>query len=135
MEIISKIERKLLVPVFIKWYFIEHPRFLLRVWLNLLKFNIEFFSIPFLLKTFFSYFHGYKWVYEGRGIDIWKFFEVKMSNIISRTMGALIRSFIIIFGLIVEFIIFLGGAGILFFWIFGIFFCFAMIIYGLKFLL
>lgn len=135
MEIVSRIERKILIPLFIKWYFLEHPKFILRVWMNFLKFNMDFFSIPLLLKTFFSYWHGYRWVYQERGIDIWKFLEVKISNLISRVLGALIRSVVIIFGLIFEFVIFFVGAGILLFWILAPIICFVMLIYGIEFLL
>ena len=57
-----------------------------------------------LLKTLFSPWRRYQWSQTG-GFDIGKSLEALSSNLISRTIGAVIRSFIIIAGLIVEIVL------------------------------
>jgi len=90
------------------WQFFEMPRNILKAWRNFLKFNLNYFSISLLAKTFFSPWHRYRWAYP-RGFDIGKYFETFFSNLISRILGAILRFFLIIIGILFEiFIIFLG---------------------------
>ena len=90
------------------WQFFEMPRNILKAWRNFLLFNLNYFSIPLLLKTFFSLWRRYKWSY-GKGFDIKRYLEAFFSNLISRTLGAILRSFLIFIGLLAEiFIIFAG---------------------------
>jgi len=95
---------------FISWYFLEVPKKILGAWKNILKFNLEYFSIPLILKTFFSHWRQYKWDY-GRGFDFRRYTEVFISNMISRILGMVMRTILISIGLLVEiFIIFCGGS-------------------------
>ncbi len=93
---------------YLSWQFFDMPKNLLVAWGNFLKFNLNYFSIPLLLKTLFSPWRKYKWSY-GKGFDIGRFLEVLFSNLISRILGAIMRIFLIVFGIIAEvFIIFIG---------------------------
>lgn len=93
---------------YLSWYFFETSRSILKAWRNFLKFNLNYFSISLLFKTFFSPWRRYRWIYP-KGFDIGKYFEVFFSNLISRTLGAILRFFLIIIGLLFEiFIIFAG---------------------------
>ena len=98
------------------WQFFEMSGNILKGWRNFLLFNLNYFSIPLLLKTFFSPWRKYKWSY-GKGFDIKKYFEALFSNLISRTLGAMIRSFLIIIGLLVEIFIIFAGIIIFFSWL------------------
>lgn len=98
------------------WYFIEAPKFLFKVWRNFLVFGLNFFSVPLLLKTLFSPWHRY-YVSYGRGFDIKVWFEAFISNLIFRTLGAIIRLVIIVLGIVFEAAIFLGGAILILFWL------------------
>jgi hypothetical protein len=92
----------------LSWQFLEMPGNILRAWRAFLKFNLNYFSIPQLFKTFFSHWRQYKWSY-GRGFDISRYLEALFSNLISRTLGAILRSFLILIGLFIEIlIVFLG---------------------------
>ncbi len=73
-----------------------------------MKFNLNYFSVPLLLKTFFSHWRKYKWSY-GRGFDVGRYFEAFFSNLISRVLGAIIRSIMIFLGLITEIFVLLLG--------------------------
>jgi len=101
-------ERKIIFHKFIEWYFFEHPQRIIRGWKNLLKFNLEYFSIPLLLKTLFSPWKRYRWSY-GRGFDLRRYLEAFVSNAISRGLGAILRIFLIIIGIGVEFLLLIGG--------------------------
>jgi len=90
------------------WYFYDTLKFILKVWKNYLTFNLNYFSVPLLLKTLFSPWRQYKWSY-GRGFDIQRYLEAFFSNLISRFLGAFVRIIFILIGLTIEiFIIFIG---------------------------
>jgi len=101
----------------ISWHFFDVPRNILKAWKNFLLFNLNYFSIPTLLRTFFSYWRKYKWSY-GRGFNLKRYFEAFTFNLISRILGAFVRSILIIIGIIVEIFIFIGGIVIFMEWIF-----------------
>lgn len=117
MEILGKLERESIIFLWWEWYFLKIPREILKAWKNFLKFGLNYFSIPLLLKTYFSHWHGYKWSYP-RGLDIPKMLEVWASNLISRVLGAFIRTFVIGFGLIFEIFVLILGPIFLFGWLF-----------------
>jgi hypothetical protein len=107
--------RKNILTLWLEWHFIDAPKEILKAWKNFLAFNLYFFSIFFLIKTFFSYWHKYRWSY-GRGFSFSRYFEVFFSNLISRIVGALLRSFFITIGLIAEVLIFFSGLIFLIVW-------------------
>jgi hypothetical protein len=93
----------------ISWQFFDIPKNILKAWKNFLRFGFFYFSIPLLLKTLFSPWRRYIWFYP-RGFDIGKYLEVWISNLMSRIIGAMMRIFLIIFGVIYEIFIFFVGA-------------------------
>jgi len=97
------------------WYFLEAPRGILKGWKNILSFNLNYFSVPLLLKTLFSYWHQYQWSYP-RGFDLAKYLEVAFSNLLSRFLGAIVRLTMITFGIIIEILIFFVGIIVLLAW-------------------
>ena len=105
-----------ILPKFFAWYYIDMVSGLLRAWKNFLLFNMEYFSIPTLLKTFFSHWHKYYSPY-GKIFEFWKNFESFVFNMMSRVIGAMLRICLIIIGLVLEFIILIAGFVILFAWI------------------
>jgi len=118
----------------ISWQFFEMPRNILMGLRNFLKFGLNYFSIPLLLKTLFSHWRRYRWLYP-KGLDIGKYFEALISNLISRFLGFIMRLVLIIVGILAEiFILFVGIViftgwlilPVLFFW--GLWFGFKIII-------
>lgn len=91
------------------WHFMEMPKEIVLVWKNILLFNLNFFSVSLLLKTFFSPWRRYGMGYTGRGFNPGKYIETFFSNLIFRLFGALIRSFLILTGIIIEAFIFALG--------------------------
>ncbi len=98
------------------WHFMEVPKNILSAWKNFLKFGLNYFSIPLLLRTLFSPWHKYLWFYP-RGFDPVKYLEVFISNLISRILGAILRIFIIFIGVFAEIFIIFAGIIIFLAWI------------------
>ena len=115
----------------ISWQFFEVPKEILKAWKNFLKFNLNYFSIPLLLRTLFSPWRRYK-MFRGKGFDIGKFFEVLVSNLIFRLLGAIIRSFLIFIGLLVELFIIFAGIIIFIGWLILPVLLIAGFIFGIK---
>ncbi len=104
------------VVSWLRWHFVEGTLFLLNAWKNILLFNLRFFSISFLIKTLFAYWHRYRWHYD-RGFNISKYMEVVVSNTISRILGAFMRVSLIILGVLVEVLILIAGSLVILLWI------------------
>jgi hypothetical protein len=105
--------------IFFQWLefqFIDVPRGILKAWRNYLLFNLKYFSIKLLLRTLFSYWRNYYWA-APRGFDAGGYFGAKAGNFISRILGALMRSFLIIIGLAMEIFIFAAGAIVFLVWL------------------
>ncbi len=108
-------KRKFIIRKFIEWYFYDQPKAIFKAWVNFLKFNLQYFSITFLLKTLFAPWRRYTWSY-GRGFDFQRYLEAFASNAISRALGAFLRIIFIIIGIIVEILIFFFGLLLLISW-------------------
>ena len=103
-----RILEKNIFSLFLFWYIWYVPISILRGWKNFLKFGLNYFSIPRLVKTLFSPWRKYAWAYP-RGFSFWQYFESLISNLIFRILGAILRSVLIVVGIISElFIIVIG---------------------------
>ncbi len=106
-----------IISLWISWYFKKMPSEISKGWKNLLAFNLEYFSIPLLFRTLFTPWRRTAWEYP-RGFDIKIYLENFISNIFSRFLGALMRLFLILGGIISEILIFFLGAIIILSWLF-----------------
>jgi len=118
----------------LKWQFFDVPKLILNAWDNYLRFGLNYFSTPLLLKTLFSPWRRYKWSYP-RGFDLWLYFEAIFSNLIFRTIGAIIRSILIVIGVFFEAIIFIAGFVVFLSWFLLPIFLILGIYHGLRLLL
>jgi len=100
---------------YLKWHFYETPKEIQKGWFNYLRFYLNFFSIPILLKTFFSPWKRYRWSY-GRGFSFSRYFEVFISNMATRVIGMVMRTILIIIGLLVDIFILVAGACVYILW-------------------
>jgi len=110
------------------WQFFDAPKEILKGWRNFLLFNLNYFSIPILLKTFFYPWHKYSYSY-GKVFELWKNIQVFVFNIMSRFIGAGLRTIFIIIGILGEALIILGGIIVFLGWLFLPF----LLIFGLIF--
>lgn len=76
---------------YLPWHYTTGFISLLGVFSNLFYFLFHFFSIPYLLRTLFSPWKRQVLGYETPGFNLRKIFETITFNLISRTIGAIIR--------------------------------------------
>ncbi len=100
---------------YFSWHFLDVPRELLKAWKNYIRFFLHFFSLPILLKSLFSPWHGITWSY-GRGFSFSRYAETIISNGFSRAIGFFLRLFLIVFGLVLELAVLIMGFLILIIW-------------------
>ncbi len=105
-----------ILGAYLKWHYSDRVKAILEGWKGFLKFNLYYFSIPLLLKTLFSPWRKYKWSY-GNPFDFKLNAEALLSNLISRILGAIVRSFLILAGAAAELAIVLLGLVVLFCWL------------------
>lgn len=106
-----------LITIFIKWYFFEMP---IKITKQLYKYIVvitKIYSFIFLLKTFFSPWKNQSYAYPNKGFDINKILEVWTSNMIAMLVGAFVRFFTILTGIVVLLIVMALGLLILFLWL------------------
>jgi len=133
MDAASIVTKNILVK-YIEWYFFDIPLAILKGWRNTLVFNLRYYSIPLLIKTFFAYWRNYHWSY-GRGFDIAVWAEAFFSNMISRILGAIVRIFLIAFGMILEILTFFIGLIVLVLWVILPFLMTAGFLFGINLLI
>ncbi|MBU1045940.1 hypothetical protein KJ616_02340 [Patescibacteria group bacterium] len=105
-----------IIAQYLVWHFYDVPKELGKAWKNYLRFYLSFFSVVALIRTLFAPWHGYQWSY-GRGFSVSRYAETFISNTFARLLGAIIRSVLIVFGVIFEAIIFFLGAIVFLGWI------------------
>lgn len=116
---------------YLNWHFFDVPKNILSAWMNFLKFGLDYFSIPLLLKTLFSPWRRYIWFYP-KGFEIRKYLEVAFSNLISRTLGMAMRISLISVGILVEIFIIFAGITIFLGWLILPFLLILGIYYGIR---
>ena len=115
-------------PKFFLWYASSIRRTSQIVWLLMLK-NLDYFSIPILLKTLFS-----PWkrdVISTKDLSLNEKFRIWIFNLMSRLIGAVIRLFTIFFGLFLTLFLFIFGLIVVMIWIIFPFLILTAFTYGL----
>ncbi|OGZ24717.1 MAG: hypothetical protein A2896_02445 [Candidatus Nealsonbacteria bacterium RIFCSPLOWO2_01_FULL_43_32] len=102
---------------YLAWQFIDTPKDILGGWRNCLKFNLNYWSVPLLLKTWPAHWRRFRYSY-GRGFAFKRYFEVFTFNIISRVMGAFFRSVFIVLGILTEILVVAAGVVVFLAWLF-----------------
>ncbi len=100
---------------YLLWHFIEAPKSILKGWGNYLRFGLNYFSVGLLFKTLFSPWRNYRWFYP-KAFDIGKYAEVAFSNLISRVLGFLPRSILIVVSIVFEVLILFAGFFVFIIW-------------------
>jgi hypothetical protein len=117
-----------LIGIFIKWYWIEMPYRIIRKIMQYIVVFGNIFSFIFLIKTFFSPWKNQLYAYPNKGFDLKHIFEVWTSNMISRIVGAFVRGFTIILGIIIVIIAaFVGAIGLIIWVLYPVLFIFIII--------
>lgn len=105
-----------IVKDYTKWHYGEAFKELFHVWFNFLWFIIHFFSLPQLSKSLIA---PWKRMTEERtkGFDFETFLSYILINLLSRVVGFILRSAVIILGLTLLLLATLTGFSIFLFWV------------------
>jgi uncharacterized membrane protein len=123
-----------LVGYYFLWHYTQAFADITRKYLNILWFVLNFFSIPELLRTFFSPFQRIREGYGG-GFDPGEFLSILLVNTLMRIVGMVARSFLIVAGFCVLAAVFVGGLLFFAFWIFLPFVIAGLFVAGVKLLI
>ena len=102
--------------IYLYWHYGAGLKGLFRIWKNFLLFSFHFFSLLPLLQTLFSPWHRLTSSY-GRGFDPMVWTRAFIENMISRILGAIVRSAVISMGILAELFIFIAGALLVLLWL------------------
>lgn len=94
---------------FLKWHYSEGFTFYIKRWIFTLRFISHYFSLQLLLETLFSPWKRLETEDNLPGFSISRYFENLTFNLISRGIGAIVRTILFFAGLILLLIIFIGG--------------------------
>ena len=119
---------------YVKWHFIDAPINILKGWGNIIWFVFNYFSVSILLATFFSPWRRITWSY-GRGFRLGDFLFVSASNLISRILGAIMRTVLIVVGLTVDLVVLIAGIPVFLIWLVLPFLTIFVFFYGIILLL
>lgn len=116
------------------WHYLRAWKELFNVWLNFLWFTIHFFSIP---ELFYSLFAPWKRMTQERkqGFQIEDIAAFIIINLLSRLLGAFLRTIIIVAGLFVLTLVIIVGAFTYVFWLLAPLTIIASFIFGFSMLL
>lgn len=123
--------KKALLIQYIEWHFFDAFNEIYIGWKNFLIFNFNYFSIDLLLKTFFSHWHKYSLRY-GKSVSPSWYFEVFVFNMMSRIIGMVLRTFMIIIGILTEVFVLAGGVFLLAIWVTLPLILFILFLFGLR---
>jgi hypothetical protein len=110
------IKRKNIILSWLSWHYVVAMKELLIMCKDFFLFTSYYFSIPFLLRTLFYPWRKQK-IYREKGFNIASFFDALLFNAFSRFMGALIRTVVILIGVVAQIITVFVSFLIILFWI------------------
>jgi len=121
----------LLIPEYLMWHYTAALRLCLNIITNFIWFAYHFFSVPILLKSFFSPLKKIDETYRSSFRHTLPF-ETIIEDLISRIVGLIFRALVIFFGVSLCAVIALVGVVIFTAWVLLPFFVFALIIEGVR---
>jgi len=105
---------------YVSWHYRTGLSGLVNIWKNYLEFFYHYFSILVLLSTLFSPYKRIFKVKQGSGFSFQEWFDRTSYNLLSRIMGAIIRSLVIITGLFCVIAVGVLGIILIVVWFIGI---------------
>src|SRR3990167_11330893 len=99
---------------YITWQYGEGIREFIAAWQNIHWFLWRIFSVSLLLRTFFRPFRRTSESY-GRGFDPAAMAQIFLVNVVTRLVGVMVRSVLLVSALLFQAVVFVAG-GILFLW-------------------
>ena len=94
---------------YFQWHYTLAFIDIFHIWRNITNFLFNFFSIPILIRTFFSPWRRLHADRETEGFDLVDSLSTGLVNLIMRIVGALMRSMLIVIGLCAVVVAIVGG--------------------------
>jgi hypothetical protein len=94
---------------FFEWYFWEIPQKIKKIWGNYLWFFGRYFALADLWRELFLPWKGLTFKREKRSFELGDALSAAAGNFISIIIGAIARSFLLVFGLLVELLAVVAG--------------------------
>lgn len=104
-------------PNFLSWYYDSAVHGIFEIWKNFLFFDLQHFSISEMLATLISPWRRDVEIKSWRGFHPGKSLEIVFGNILSRFIGAIVRLFVLAFGMALLLFIFVFGIEVAIFWV------------------
>jgi len=113
---IESAPKRNILSALIMWHYGVATKGVVVAWRNFLVFNLHYFPVKELFRTLFSHWKRSSDEY-GKGLDVKRMASAFLGNMISRVIGAVIRTVVIGIGLIAEVFVFFAGLFMLLIWI------------------
>jgi hypothetical protein len=107
-----------LLPLFLRWYFVERPAAILKLYGAYAQAFYRYFSFTFLIKTLVAPWKKITDDYPQKGLNLRAIAETLLMNLTTRGIGLVVRVGTIILGLLVQVALLIIGIGYLLVWIF-----------------
>lgn len=121
----------LLIPEYVVWHYTTALRLCLNIVTNFIWFTYNFFSVPILLKSFFSPLKKVDETYRSSFRHTLPI-ETIIEELISRMIGLVFRTAVIFFGVGLAFVIGLIGLAFFAVWLVLPFFVLAIFVEGIR---
>jgi ATP-dependent Clp protease ATP-binding subunit ClpC len=112
----NKVRKEKSMFQYLFWHYTEGLKDFPKTWKNFLRFFWYFFSIEFLFETLFYHWHR-DITTRGPGFDLKEFFQTLVFNILSRGIGAIVRTITILAGLLICGLVLIAGAFLFLVWL------------------
>lgn len=103
--------------LFIRWYFVQRPREIVRAYGAYAVAFGSMFSIIFLLKTLFAPWKSIRDAYPSKGFDLTAILQTLSLNITARAIGCVIRLGALLFGVVLQAALFAGFSLYILLWV------------------
>jgi hypothetical protein len=101
---------------FFQWYFSEIPAKIKKIWGNYFWFFSKYFALADIGREFLAPWKGLVFTREKRAFELGDMLSAWFGNIISRTLGAIMRSFFLAAGFGCEILTAVAGAVVYLAW-------------------
>ena len=105
--------------LFITWHYSKGMESFLEIWKDYLVFFWNYFSVFDLFQTLFYPWKKDIYFRDWRGLHPLRWLQQKLTNLLARFLGSVVRSAVIVSGILIELLVFLSGIILFFFYIFA----------------
>ena len=110
-------QRAGLLPLFFSWYFVKRPLLIIQTYKSYAVVFAESFSFVFLFRTLIAPWKNITDAYPTRGFNLNQIAQAMMFNVITRTIGCIVRLGAIFCGCVVQAALLAGFLSYLVLWL------------------